>query len=281
MPRPIHKLFRGLLHCYPFPRGDGRLVDRTFLGRLRFDDETLLVRTTDGFEMRVWPNDHIGRLLYLTGKFDRTVVEILRDVARPDDHFLDIGANVGYVSCALLTLLPGCNVTAIEPHPGCFELLTENLNRVDADRSRALLAAISDQPGEGFLELDGDNSGKSHLVPDVSGKTDTARVRQMTGDELLGDDAIEKVNLIKIDVEGHERRVLASLHPIIEAHRPRAVVFEHTGAEAGPRGDIYRLFDDLGYRVFGVQKHLTRYRLIDVNASEATFHEYVATCEND
>ena len=53
--------------------------------------------------MTILPNDHIGRHLYLTGQFDRTIVEVLLHFSRENDHVLDIGANIGYVSCALLT----------------------------------------------------------------------------------------------------------------------------------------------------------------------------------
>jgi len=38
---------------------------------------------------------------------------------------------------------------------------------------------------------------------------------------------LDRVDLIKIDVEGHEEQVLASLAPVINEHRPRVIVFEH------------------------------------------------------
>ncbi len=56
--------------------------------------------------MTVLPNDHIGRHIYLSGAFDRTIVEMLLRYARPEDRILDIGANIGYISCAMLALVP-------------------------------------------------------------------------------------------------------------------------------------------------------------------------------
>jgi hypothetical protein len=66
-----------VMRCYPFPRGQGRLIGRTPLHGLRFDGQSLLVRTVDGFSMNVVPNGHIGRHLYLTGQFDRTIRKTL------------------------------------------------------------------------------------------------------------------------------------------------------------------------------------------------------------
>lgn len=62
MPGLNCKLARALMHLYPFPRGQGRIVDRTFLSRLPFEEETLQIMTRDGFMLRVFPNDLIGVL---------------------------------------------------------------------------------------------------------------------------------------------------------------------------------------------------------------------------
>src|SRR5258705_3303442 len=111
----VAKALRTVMRCYPFPRGQGRLIDRTPLRALRFAEATLRVRTLDGFSMIVFPNDHIGRHVYLSGQFDRTIVEVLLRFAVPDARVLDIGGNCGYVGCALLHALPHCRVVSVEP----------------------------------------------------------------------------------------------------------------------------------------------------------------------
>lgn len=78
--------------------------------------------------MKVWPNDHIGRHIYLTGKFDRTIVDVLLSFSRPGDQIVDIGAHIGYVSCAFLHAISDSRIVAVEPRPDCFRLLTENLS---------------------------------------------------------------------------------------------------------------------------------------------------------
>ena len=111
-----------LLRSWPFPRGAGRIIDH-FFSRLTFENEIETVRTTDGFAIKVFPNDLIGRHIYLTGEFDRSTVEVLVKLSKPDDVLLDIGANIGYVSGCFLQNVPRSKVIAVEPQPLIVDLL--------------------------------------------------------------------------------------------------------------------------------------------------------------
>jgi len=115
--RLIHKICRGLMRCYPFARGRGFILLRTPLRRLRFDEETLVVRCKRGLSLRILPNDYIGRCLYLTGQFVDEIQQLLVEISLPDDRVLDIGANIGLVSCTLLRVNPSCRIVAVEPQP--------------------------------------------------------------------------------------------------------------------------------------------------------------------
>ena len=130
------------LRCWPFVNGQGRLVDNLF-SNLPFEQELKIVRTTDGFEMTVDPNDLIGRHIYLTGKFDRSVFRILSNFARPDDTLLDIGANIGYVCGCFLQNVPQSKVIAIEPQPVVLNQLRANLQQFGTDRYCVFPIALS------------------------------------------------------------------------------------------------------------------------------------------
>src|ERR1700737_4480438 len=112
-----------LLRSWPFPRGAGRIVDKFFSG-LRFREEFAVVKTTDNFEITIDPNELIGRHIYLTGEFDRSIVELLCNFSAPNDTLLDIGANIGYVSACFLQNVPGSQSIAVEPQADVVRLLT-------------------------------------------------------------------------------------------------------------------------------------------------------------
>jgi FkbM family methyltransferase len=269
-----------MMRRYPFPRGQGRIIDSTPFGRLSFPEQILPVECVDGFTLLVHPNDLIGRHLYLTGQFDRTIVEVLLSHAASDDQILDIGANVGYVSCSLLRLLPACRLAAVEPQPKTFELLSENLSRVGSGRGKAVRAAVSDSAGVGLLELRSNNTGASRLVdPMKAGRgANITEVPLISGPGLFELSGLDRVDLVKIDVEGHEAMVIRSLMPILERYRPRAIVFEHGGhlsADSGIRQDLERL----GYQIHGIRKRLLSWGLVPLNVlldARERCNDYVA-----
>ncbi len=87
---------------YPFPYRHGRVVYKTNLKKARFNEDYLIVKTMHGFKIKIPPNDFIGKQIYFTRQFDKTIPEVLKYFSKQKDTILDIGANIGYVSCYLL-----------------------------------------------------------------------------------------------------------------------------------------------------------------------------------
>lgn len=279
MPRLSQRFARTLLHAYPFRRGQGRLIDRTRLGRMAFDTPIIDVGTQHGFRMRVNPNDLIGRHLYYTGQFDRTIVDVIHRYAKPGDRILDIGANIGYVSCCLLSAVPDSIVVAIEPQQQVYEMLKQNVETVAPDRVRVIRAAISATCGTGRMVAHAANTGGGHLVSD--GQTGDASVEQVElidGRTLMARAGVDRVNMIKIDVEGHELPVLRGLRSIIDEHRPRLVLFECFDELTESHG-ISQFWQSVGYDVAGIRKSLLSWTLVPLERLRAEgrrAHDYVA-----
>jgi FkbM family methyltransferase len=267
MPALLHRVSRAVMHCYPFANGQGRIIDHSFMGKLKFAEQTLQAQCRGGYVMDILPNDHIGRHLYLTGGFDPSIVKILRSFCtRGDERILDIGANVGSVSCALLHALPNCRIAAVEPQPAIYGLLEKNLSRVGGERARAVNVAVGDHEADGTMVLVDGNSGCSHVVDgsDATSNTAQIQIKLISGERLLEVSGLDRVDLIKIDVEGFEETVLRALTGTIERQKPRAVVFEHHGDLGDPRSAIRQIFDRCGYQLFGIKKSLMTTELLPI-----------------
>ena len=283
MPALLNQLSRAVIRLYPFANGQGRLIDKTFLGRLRFAQNIVSVRCRGGYQLDVMPNDHIGRHIYLTGEFDGSIVRVLKSFCRGDDRILDIGANVGSVSCALLNALPGCRVVSVEPQADVFALLAKNVARVGGDRAKALNVAVSDADGEGQMALTRGNTGGTRIVQSAESSEDSSpriQVRMISGQKLFEQSGLDRIDLVKIDVEGFEETVLRALQGTIQSQRPRAVLFEHVGDLNSPTAPIRELFDQCGYQLFGLSKSLWRDALIPIGelaARNKHAHDFVAT----
>jgi FkbM family methyltransferase len=142
--------------------------------------------------------------------------------------FVDVGANVGTYAMVLARHVGASGkVIAIEPHPVTQARLA--FNRAASGFTQVVLVAAAAGPADGelLIETDGDNLGASHIV---SGKSsgNAIRVPSLRLRRILGDAGIDRVDALKIDVEGFEDRVLTGFfNEAPPSLWPRAVVIEH------------------------------------------------------
>lgn len=252
---------------WPFANGSGRFIDR-FGASVDLGSGERVCTTTDGFQMSVLADDLIGKHLLLSGRFDRSMLGVLLDFGLPGDSCVDIGANIGYVSCLMLQMIPNSRVLSIEPQPAITGLLRQNLGRFPAERWTLVEAGLSDSESEGLLQLDAANRGGSRLVTEADAST--VAVPLLPADAVLG--KLDAIDLVKIDVEGHEDAVFRSARTVFAARQPRAILFEEQKGQAGPGGPIGGLLADIGYKVHGISKTLTSTSLTP--ATDANAHDF-------
>ncbi len=244
-------LVRFAARNWPFPNGSGRFIEMFGKG-IEYGENIQTFHTTDGFDIDVLPGDLIGRHIAISGLFDRGPIAALLDFCEPGDHFADIGANIGYVACVLLQRVPGSKILCIEPQPEVVPILRGNLSRFPADRWTLLQAALSDAETEGFLSLNSRNRGASRLVTEQS--ETTVAVPMLPAHQVLG--GLDRLDIIKMDIEGHEETVFRSGVGELKRLQPRAILFEDQKGLSTNEGPIGQLLAQAGYRVFGIRKGL-------------------------
>jgi FkbM family methyltransferase len=249
-----HIVAQFLLRSWPFPRGAGRLLD-TFFANTKFSDPVCMVQTTDGFQISVAPNDLIGRHLYLTGEFDRSTVEVLCTFGEPGDALLDIGANIGYVTACFLNNVSGSTAVAVEPQPVIVDLLRQNLSQF-AGRQNVFPFALSDRDGEAHFRINQANKGASRIVETET--MDSIRVPIKSASAFFNEPALSKVDVVKIDVEGHEETILSAAKVYLAKLQPKIILFEEHGVKCAPGNSIAKIFDEIGFDLYGIHKRLTK-----------------------
>jgi FkbM family methyltransferase len=257
---------------WPFANGSGRFIDR-FSTDTRLGEGPTTARTSDGFSIDVLADDHIGNHILMTGQFDRTPIQVLIDFSNSGDEIADIGANIGYVSAVLLTMVPESRVTSVEPQPMIVDILRKNLARFPENRTHLVCSALSDRSGKIMLHIDKKNRGASSIHG--GDETDAVEVSMLSTDDFLA--TFQRLDLVKIDVEGHEESVLGNASLQLDRLKPRAIQFEDRDGEAAPDGRVGGLLASRGYLIFGIDKHLlsTKLRLIRVRA-DCAYNDYVA-----
>jgi FkbM family methyltransferase len=233
---------------------------------VRFDEVSLRL---------VLPLAHRQNWTILFGQFARSGNNVmLREFvsrARRARGTVDVGANAGLYTYHAAAVSPQVPLLALEPIVELADLLRANLYRNGRAAARVANVAASDMAGEAeFFVADSDevSSLQSNHVQAYEGNAGSRRlVRTATLDQLVRERGFEHVDLIKIDVEGHERRVLDGAAAILDRHRP--VLVMETGHEAdGDRAAIHDRLARLGYRMLGI--------LLDYGMAPADWPAYAA-----
>lgn len=219
--RNIHlKTASWLLGRLPAGLGQWRLANAYWQRRQLDYESRLTVKMAGGARHNLDIADRMQALALLTRRY---APELHRFILRnlPDDGvFVDVGANVGLVAIPVARKRRDARVLCIEPEPENMRHLRYNLALNGLGSVMCEQVALDDKTGVGRLAVGGD-SGSGYLGCD--GKL---TVTTVTLDELCKRYRIDKIDVMKIDVEGNEPRVIDGARNLLEAGAVRCVVTE-------------------------------------------------------
>jgi FkbM family methyltransferase len=164
--------------------------------------------------------------------------------------FVDIGANIGtYALWAAVRVGPVGRVIALEPHPRTFAKLEFNRTINGAENVRCLNIAAGPETGAAILRFDGGgNVGGASLHADggAKGDADVAVSVQPLAD-ILSEQKVDRVDVMKVDVEGYEDRALLPYFARApKAFWPRIIMIETVLSDHWERDCLAELAE-LGY----------------------------------
>lgn len=176
---------------------------------------------------------------FYRGQYDSSLIEAVCSVLNPQEYFMDIGANIGFYSVAIATFIKNTShsgrVVAFEPFEGNYCRLLHNLraNHVDSLCSTYMLG-LSNRSAPGVVTLredflNGSGTGNAAVLINEAFESQFQQVPIQL--ERLDDiwcsvwDRRKRLDIIKIDIEGHEDCCLQGGQGTIEEHRP-AILME-------------------------------------------------------
>jgi len=183
--------------------------------------------------------------------------KVLPNIAISDTPlFMDVGANIGEYTKALLVTCPEAQIHAFEPHPSSF--MTLKNNNFPANVKLHNLALGKNKRVSTLYDRVDVESGSSHaslhksVISEIH-KQDTTEfsVTIDTLDELCSRLGIVEIDFIKIDTEGNELAVLLGARKLIENQSIRCIHFEFNEMNIVSRAffrDFRRTLD--GYELY-------------------------------
>jgi FkbM family methyltransferase len=167
---------------------------------------------------------------------------------------LDVGANHGAYARLLHKLAPTARIIAFEPHPTTFAILTD----LFADLPAIVLInqAVADQPGHltlyDFRSSDGSTQASlsEAAVAYYSNDIVAHSVDCTTIDGFMMEHAIERIDFLKIDTEGHDLSVLKGARNALRDRKIAMIQFEFIPANIATGATMHGFFEVLeGYRI--------------------------------
>ena len=182
----------------------------------------------------IYKLSHPRQLFMISDQFERNIQSWFD---MDGETFLDIGANIGRYSIRLSSRFR--NVHAFEPTPCTFLMLKHNVEANEIENITLHQVAAWNTDTKLTFHLKNNPGGNSATMLENSIGTLTVEAEKL--DNYI--ESLGKVDLVKIDVEGAEREVLAGMSRIIEKHSPRIIVevLEEN------RFDLYRFMDQHNY----------------------------------
>lgn len=210
-----------------------------------------------GRKVRVHPEDNVceKRVLFTPQFFDPVELQVLAAAVRDGFTFVDLGANVGIYSLFVAGLAGRkARILAVEPQPEIYRRLSFNVAANDLGTIKTLQCAVADRDGTLDLFIDRGNRGQSSIAM-VTGEKVSVQCRSL--ESVLVESGFDRVDALKIDIEGAEDTVLVPFFATAPVRLWPSLILLETSSDRW-KSDCVALCIQHGYK----ETHRTRLNVI-------------------
>lgn len=273
-------------------RGSGRLLQ--LLYPCRADSKRFIcgLRTrVDGLKFEADTRQLIDWCMQFHGEYEPHMRQLFQRLLVPGAIAADVGANVGAHTLTLAKLVgPAGHVLAFEPNPVVRDRLVRNLEINEFGNTATYGCALGETNGSLSLRVPATSSaefanpGLASLVA-LETPHDLVDVHVRPFDEVFSETGLNRLDLVKIDVQGFEMAVLSGMRGVIAEFSP-AIVFEYEDW-AWHKADstlqtAFDFFQSLSYSLWRIESGgMLKMRPIDATQVKDTHVELVAMRDGD
>ncbi|WP_199141784.1 FkbM family methyltransferase [Pedobacter sp. ASV12] len=216
----------------------------------------LRLQSTSGRLLQIAPNDFIGHQLIYHGCYEPISLQLALRLlnTKPNAVFIDVGANMGLYTINA-GAIDGLKIYAIEPVAKNFVKLQANYALNSNQNSTAWLInlGLSDTNELAYISNPVESNEGTYRVED-SEQSNAQLIALTTLDELVTHFKIDRIDLLKMDVEGFEGKIIAGFKSIGKV-KPQNILMEYSDyvSRTGiSKTYLYNYFIELGYESLDV-----------------------------
>lgn len=211
--------------------------------------------TGEPFVLRI--GDQLSQIIYTQGCHEPELSSRLLPFIKPGMTVFDIGANIGYFTVVIGRRVgPSGSVHAFEINENVLDLLEDNVRVAGLNNVLITRKAVTRSSGEAhfFIPQMGDEAEGSLQQSTRYDAAKTVKVQTVSVDDYVHEHEIQKVDLIKIDIEGGEYGAFEGASKLLASSRGKPVImFEALDTACGNFGvtwlDVVELVKGFGYQI--------------------------------
>lgn len=208
------------------------------------------------------------------------ISDLKHKVGLPMHVVFDVGANIGQTALFFNRHFPDATITSFEPVSGAYNKLAANVKHIG--RIRCHQFALGEK--KEFLEIrlfPDSQSTHNTIVESIMSRygNQVEKIEVTTGDTFCREHDIQEIDLLKIDTEGYEMKVLKGFSEMLKKSKIKAIYCE---AGFNPDNKRNTFFNDLllfahenGFRFFGL------YELVNINIKTGYHYANILFVHND
>ena len=175
------------------------------------------------FELHI--EDWIQQNIYFLGAYERAELNLLNRLLSEESVFVDIGANFGlYSLVASQKITNSGKVICFEPFPKNYAALKKNISLNSKSNIISENIALGDKKDELSLYYQPNEKNLGIVSANFMENSKTIEVDVMSLDEYVNENGIDKIDFIKIDVEGFENQVIVGMKKTLELFSPMILI---------------------------------------------------------
>lgn len=206
----------------------------------------------ESIQIILYKDSRLCKLIY--SSFEETEICFLKRFLKKGDCFFDIGANIGLFSLHASNIVgENGKISAFEPTPVTFDRLKKNIDINNFSNINAENIGLSDAIGVVKFNVsnDGLDAWNSFATLADVGECTEIQVSTNTLDNYISTSETEKIDLIKLDVEGWELNVLKGATRLLSTPNSPVMLVEFTETNAFAAGyycgELFDFVKSFGY----------------------------------
>jgi FkbM family methyltransferase len=186
-------------------------------------------KTTDNRNIIVNPTTFTYQFVYFLGEYEPAITNVISKIVRKDDVCFDIGANIGWYTTLMQTLVSDKGIVhAFEPVPSSIETLKTNIS-LNKNADKVVLNEFALGDSEKVINIYNSATmpdGHASISKSDNEDVETISISMKTTDWYVQTNNIKEVNFIKLDIEGAELFMLKGASALFRQERPPIWVIE-------------------------------------------------------